>query len=106
MAPSHSVRLMVVSLAVICSIGAVDASISREWDLLVVLMVALGLSLALVGRLESRRPAVPIRRDLVAWLRDRSGVSGESIGVLADRALADYRERYGQAPAEPIDARR
>jgi hypothetical protein len=39
-----------------------------------------------------------VRRDLVVWLRERSAVSGETIGALTDRALAAYRERYGQAP--------
>ena len=98
MAPSGVTRLLVVNLAVVSGIGTVDAAISREWDLLVVLALTLGLSIALASRLETGRPAIPVRRDLVAWLRERSAVSGETIGALTDRALGAYRERYGQAP--------
>ena len=106
MVPSVVNRLIVVSLAVVCGVGVVDAAIGREWDLLVVLALAFGLSLALLARLESRRPEIAVRRDLVVWLRERSGVSGESIGVLTDRALVAYRERYGQAPEGTDEARR
>jgi hypothetical protein len=89
---------LVVSLVVVSGVGTVDAAIGREWDLLVVLVLALALSIALASRLETGRPAIPVRRDLVTWLRERSAVSGETIGALADRALSAYRERYGQAP--------
>lgn len=104
MAPSGTTRMIVVSLVVVSGIGVADAAISREWDLLVVLAGALVLSLSLVTRMEARRPAIPIRRDLVAWLQERSAVSGEPIGALVDRALAAYRERYGSARHDPSDA--
>lgn len=104
MAPSGVTRLLVVSLAVVSGVGTVDAAISREWDLLVVVALTLGLSLALVARLEADRPAIPVRRDLVMWLRERSALSGETIGALTDRALGAYRERYGQAAGD-VDQR-
>lgn len=104
MAPSGVTRLLVVSLAVVSGIGTVDAAISQEWDLLVVVALILGLSLALVARLEADRAAIPVRRDLVIWLRERSELSGETIGALTDRALGAYRERYGQV-ADDFDQR-
>lgn len=100
MAPSGVTRLLVVSLVAVSGVGTVDAAISREWDLFVVLTLTMGLSIALVGRLETGRPGIPVRRDLVAWLRERSAVSGETIGALTDRALVAYRDRYGQAPED------
>lgn len=101
MTPSGSNRWLVVSLAVVSAVGVADAAISQEWDLFVVLLLGLTISLALLTRLEGSRPDIPVRRDLVAWFRERSEVSGESIGVLTDRALVSYRERYGHASLEP-----
>lgn len=98
MAPSGVNRLIVAGLALSSGIGTIDAIISHEWDLLVVFALTLGLSIALLGRFETGRPEIPVRHDLVAWLRERSSGSGETIGALTDRALAAYRERYGQTP--------
>jgi hypothetical protein len=98
MTPSRTTTLIAAGIAVVTAIGAVDAAIGGEWDLFAVLVIALGLGLVLVARLELHRPAIPVRRDLVTWLRRRSDVSGESIGVLTDRALSAYQARYGQAP--------
>lgn len=100
MAPSGLNRLLVVSLAIISGIGAIDAAIGGHGDLFIVLVISAVLSLTLLGRLESSRPAVPIRRDLVVWLRNRAAMSGESIGAVTDRALAAYRERYGHSPSQ------
>ncbi len=95
MSPTGIVKLLVAANLVVLSIGVIDAATSGEWDLLVLFVVGLGLSLALFFRLESRRPAVPIRRDLVAWLRDRASVSGESLETVTDRAIATFADRYG-----------
>ena len=95
MSPTETTRLLVVAMVIVTVIGAVDAAIGGEWDLFVLFAVSLALSLALVARLETRRPAIPIRRDLVVWLRDRAAVSGEPLTTVADRALSAYRERYG-----------
>lgn len=95
MNPTAMTRLLVVSGIVVALVGAVDAAIGREWDLFVLFMAALVIATALGFRLESRRPAIPIRRDLVAWLRDRSSISGEPLSNVVDRAIATYAERYG-----------
>ncbi|GMQ94403.1 MAG: hypothetical protein BMS9Abin12_1893 [Acidimicrobiia bacterium] len=97
MNPTATTRLLVVSAIVITLVGAVDAAIGREWDLFVLFMAALVIAAALGFRLESRRPAIPIRRDLVAWLRDRSSISGEPLSNVVDRAVATYADRYGVA---------
>jgi len=95
MSPTGIARLLVVANAVVLTIGSIDAGISGEWDLFVILAIGLVLSLALLFRLESRRPSIPIRRDLVVWLRDRASVSGEPLTTVTDRAIATFADRYG-----------
>ena len=95
MSPTATVRMLVTASAVVLAIGSVDAGISGEWDLLVLFVIGLGLSVALLFSVESRRPAIPIRRDLVMWLRDRAAVSGEPLTIVTDRAIATFADRYG-----------
>ena len=93
MSPTGIVKLLVGANLIVAIVGSVDAGISGEWDLFVLFAIGLGLSVALIMRLESSRPAIPIRRDLVAWLRDRASVSGESLTAVTDRAIATFAER-------------
>ncbi len=95
MSPTGTVRLLVVANAVVLTIGSIDAGIGGQWDLFVLFVISLVISLVLLVRVESRRPAIPIRRDLVAWLRDRASVSGEPLTTVTDRAIATFLERYG-----------
>jgi len=95
MSPTATTRLLVFSAIVVALVGAVDAGIGGEWDLFVLFVGILAIATALGLRLESRRPAVPVRRDLVAWLRDRSSISGEPLSTVTDRAIATYADRYG-----------
>ena len=95
MSPTATTRLLVFSAVVVAFIGAVDAGIGGEWDLFVLFVGILAIAVVLGSRLESRRPAIPVRRDLVAWLRDRSSISGESFSTVTDRAIATYQDRYG-----------
>ena len=95
MSPTGTTKMLVAAGAITLTIGSIDAGISGEWDLFVLFVVGLGLNLTLLLRLQSRRPAVPIRRDLVAWLRDRASVSGESLSAVTDRAVATFADRYG-----------
>ncbi|MFQ5555041.1 MAG: hypothetical protein ACE5GC_06695 [Acidimicrobiia bacterium] len=105
MNPGRFTRIIVLGLVVVLLVGIVDAAIGGEWDLLGILAIALVLSLVLASRLESRRPLVPIRRDLFAWLEDRAAVSGEPVTVVADRAIASFTERYGHAMSPPQEPR-
>ena len=104
MSPTGIVKLLVGANLIVAIVGSVDAGISGEWDLFVLFAIGLGLSVALIMRLESSRPAIPIRRDLVAWLRDRASVSGESLTAVTDRAIATFADRYG-AVSEVDEAR-
>ena len=79
----------------------VDSIISREPDLLVLFVVVLGCGLALAFALAADRRSVPVRVDLAKWLRDRSTLTGEDPGRLADRAIATYRLQLGEAGGSP-----
>lgn len=104
MSPTGIVKLLVGANLIVAIVGSVDAGISGEWDLFVLFAIGLLLSVALIMRLESSRPAIPIRRDLVSWLRDRASVSGESLTAVTDRAIATFADRYG-AVSEVDEAR-
>lgn len=95
MSPTGIARFLVVANVVVLSIGSIDAGISGEWDLFVIFAISLAVSLALLLSLESRRPSIPIRRDLVSWLRDRASLSGEPLTTVTDRAIATFADRYG-----------
>jgi len=95
MNPNNAVTLLLLAVAVVLGVGLVDAALGAEWDLFVVTAIALGLQLVLIVRSRGRRQSVPLRRDLVQWLRERSELSGEPISVIADRAVSHYRERFG-----------
>ncbi len=95
MSPSGTAKIAVTASVLVLLIGSIDAGLSGEWDLLVLFVISLGFNVVLLLRLESRRPAVPIRRDLVAWLRDRASLSGESLTAVTDRAIATFADRYG-----------
>lgn len=95
MYPTGTTKLLVVSGIVIALVGAIDAAIGGEWDLFVLFLGSLAVATALGLRLESRRPSIPVRRDLVVWLRDRSSISGEPLSSVTDRAIATYADRYG-----------
>jgi hypothetical protein len=92
---SNMGKLLAAALGIVLAAGALDALIGRDWDLLAVLVLALGLHLWAVARSQLGRPTVGLRGDLVSWLRQRSQVTGEAIPVVADRAVAHYRSRYG-----------
>lgn len=95
MVPTGLNRLLVTGITLVTAIGALDAAIGRQWDLLAVFTIAWVLAVSLLVRLGSSRPEIPVRRDLVVWLRDRAAVSGESVATLADRALGSHRGLYG-----------
>lgn len=97
MSPTGGAKLLVVVAGVVAIVGAIDAAISGEWDLFVLFMIIVVVASALGLRLESRRPAIPIRRDLVHWLGNRASASGESMSVVTDRAIATFADRYGAA---------
>ncbi len=80
--------------SVVLAVGVVDGIVSREWDFLAVFTLALLLQIVLLARLSRRRPAVPIRRDLVRWVREQAAVTGDSMETVTDRAISAYRDGF------------
>lgn len=94
-----------VALAValtIATVGGVDAARLQRWDTASAFALLALVLLGLLARVRSRRPPVPVRGDLVQWLRQRSAVTGEPVDVLADRALAAYRDQYEDPDGDPL----
>lgn len=94
MAPTTLNRVVLLTTALVLAVGVFDSVISREWDLLAVFAAALALQVILLARLSGRRPAVPLRSDLVAWLRNRAALNGEPMETVADRAVSAYRAGF------------
>jgi hypothetical protein len=94
MAPTTLNRAVLLMTSLVLAVGVVDGIVSREWDFLAVFAIALALQLLLLARLSARRPAVPIRRDLVGWLRNQAALGGESIESVTDRAISAYRAGF------------
>jgi hypothetical protein len=90
-APTDLNKLILAMAVVVSMVGALDAAVGGQLDLVVVFVLATVLQLTLLLRLQSRRPAVPLRADLVGWLRDRAAAQGEPIGAVADRCVAACR---------------
>ena len=94
MAPTTLNRAVLLMTSLVLAVGVIDGIISREWDFLAVFAMALALQLLLLARLGGRRPAVPIRRDLVGWLRDQAALGGEPMESVADRAISAYQAGF------------
>ena len=88
---------VLVALAVVPAlVGVIDAALSRQVDLLMVFaLVALPL-LALLVMLQWGQPAVSVRRDLAAWLRDRAALTGEPMDAIANRLIASQQSILGE----------
>lgn len=97
MEPTDVNRVVLVLSAVVTSVGVIDAAAGGDVDLLVVLALSLLLQAVLLARLQGRRPAVPLRADLVAWLRTRAAEDGEPLGAVADRCVAACRADLDRA---------
>jgi hypothetical protein len=91
MAPTDLNRLILLLATAVSLVGALDAAVGHAYDLVAVFTLTATLQLALLLRLQLRRPAVPLRSDLVAWLRQRSAEQGEPLEALADRCVATAR---------------
>lgn len=91
MVPSFTNRAVLVMSATVAVVGTVDAAVSRDADLAVVFGLVVLLQLVLLLRLSVGRVSVPVRADLVRWLHDRAAQEGDSVELIADRALAAYR---------------
>lgn len=88
---SLTARIVVLATFVAAVVGAVDALIARDGDLVVVFVVVAVLQFGLfVGTLAGSR-LVPVRHDLASWLDEQSATTGEPVHRIADRCIADRR---------------
>lgn len=91
MQPSTANLVALSAAAVVAAIGVADGALGGNWDAAALFAALLVLLVMVVVRARSRRPPVPVRGDLVAWLRRRASETGEPAGTIADRAIATYR---------------
>ena len=83
-----STRIIVTIGLVVAAVGALDAFVSREWDLLVVFLLVISLQSTLWLRLGAKRIPVTLRPDLARWVDRQSDRTGESFEDILDRAVA------------------
>lgn len=94
-----STRLLLTISLVVTGVGALDATVSREWDLLVGFALSGLVQLTIWFRQRAHRLPVTLRPDLTHWLEHQSQESGEPFDDLLDRSVAWYkhglfRERF------------
>ena len=82
-------------VAVAAILATVIAAVDEQWLVAGLAGVAAVGTLALGALLVGQREAVRLRPDLSHWLGERAAMTGEERDVLADRALAHYRDRLG-----------
>lgn len=87
---SRTAVLLAVAL-VPAAVGLVDVLRDGGTDLVVVLVALLVLLVAALASALGDRRAVPLRPDLLDWLRLQSTATGEPVERLADRCVAAYR---------------
>jgi hypothetical protein len=85
-----STRIIITVALVVAAVGAVDALVSREWDLLVVFLLVISLQASLWLRLRANRIPVTLRPDLARRLDRQSQRGGEPFDDILDRAVAWY----------------
>ena len=86
-----STRVILTVSLVVCCVGAVDAAISAEWDLLAIFVLTSLVQATLLVRWMVNRVPVSLRPDLARWVEQRSERSGEPIDDIVDRAVAWYQ---------------
>lgn len=89
--PTLTNRAVLAATMVVGVIGAVDAAAGRDWDLFAVFVMVVVLQATLLLRLTAHRVEIRLRSDLARWLRDRAADEGDSIDLIADRAVGAYR---------------
>lgn len=85
-----STRVVLSIGLVVTGVGALDAFISREWDLFVVFLLSMSLQLLLWLRFRANRIPVSLRPDLARWIERQSQRTGEPFDDVLDRAVAWY----------------
>lgn len=99
--PTTATRLPLLAIGLVGLVGVIDATRDRSWDTGGLFAAVVVLALVLVARSSVHRPLVPLRADLVRWLRTRSEITGEPFDRVADRAVSTYRRQLGEAATQP-----
>jgi hypothetical protein len=88
---------LLLSTLVAAVIGALDAGVSDEPDLIAVFVFVAVVQAVLLIRLAAGRHPVLVRADLWSWVHDRAIRTGDRPEQVADRAIAAYRTRLEPA---------
>lgn len=95
-----STRIIIMVGLVVAGVGALDALVSREWDLLVVFLLVISLLAMLALRTRAGRVPVTLRPDLFRRLERQAERSGEPFEDVLDRSVAWYHSGlYAEDPA-------
>jgi hypothetical protein len=98
--PSFGSQVVLTVALLLAAVATIDAALGRHWDLVALEGVVVVLLAMVLAGSRWGRPAVPVRSDLVRWLRRRAVETGEPVGAIADRAVATYRREVADPPVE------
>ena len=85
---SNSVRFRLLLGIVVVGVGAVDAMVTTEWDLLAAFALAAVVLVSLLFTQWNERTALSVRADLGRALRRRAEAAGEPLDDVVDRLIA------------------
>jgi hypothetical protein len=91
--------LLIGLVALIATIGVIDAAAGRSPDLVALFATIDGLAIVLARRAWIGRRPICARPDLVSWMTELAAAGAESVDDVADRAIGAYRA--GWNPARP-----
>lgn len=103
MTPTLRHKVLVGLAALAAVVGIIDAAMAGVWDLVAVFSLVLLPMLGVLASLQWGRQVVPLRPDLVSWLRDRATLTGEPLTSVADRAVAAQRTALGEGDRHDRD---
>lgn len=86
-----STRVLISIGLVVSGVGAFDALLSREWDLLAIFGLSIVVQSTMWLRQRANRIPVTLRPDLAHWLDHRAQRTGEPFDDILDRAVAWHR---------------
>ncbi|MDH3678951.1 MAG: hypothetical protein OEV40_03265 [Acidimicrobiia bacterium] len=86
-----STRVLISISLVITGVGALDALLGREWDLLTVFGLSAIVQTTIWLRQRANRIPVTLRPDLAHWIETQAQQTGEPFDDILDRTVAWHR---------------
>lgn len=86
-----STRVLISISLVITGVGALDALIGGQWDLLTVFALSAVVQITIWLRQRASRIPVTLRPDLASWIETQAQQTGEPFDDMLDRAVAWHR---------------